>query len=349
MQKTNDFSGKKALIALTVLLLLYLLRNSFREAAELILPFVLAYFFAFVINALSRRIAKSFCLHGRLPIIITTLIISLSLCFALGVCIKAIVRQAGQLYRFLSENKDMIIQRITDTAQRLFKNKTTNLITTIFKDTVYDFATEIALKTGSVSLGVISDIPGFAVKVFAFVSTLFYCTRDFDYVNRFLSKTVPKNVKTFLSAKRPFALRNIKECLKGYFILFLMTSAELFLLFLLIKSPAALLLSFVVALLDALPVFGVGAVLVPWSVFAFFGGQKYKAAILFFGFLLISFVRNIAEPKIISSKLGVHPLVMLFCVYLCFFMYGAIGLFLAPIVAITAKILFFDKTPDIHM
>jgi predicted PurR-regulated permease PerM len=61
-------------------------------------------------------------------------------------------------------------------------------------------------------------------------------------------------------------------------ILMVITFLELLLAFLLLRIEGALLLAAVTAFLDALPILGAGAVLLPWAAVCFLGGDAAAGA-----------------------------------------------------------------------
>lgn len=106
--------------------------------------------------------------------------------------------------------------------------------------------------------------------------------------------------------------------------------------FLLLRVKYALLCAFVVALLDALPILGTGAVLLPWSIVCFLQSDSPRAIGLLGLYILISLTRSTLEPKFIGRQLGLDPLVTLIALYTGFRLWGFAGLLLAPLFAMSA-------------
>lgn len=48
-------------------------------------------------------------------------------------------------------------------------------------------------------------------------------------------------------------------------------------------------------------------------------------------YLVITVIRNIIEPKIVGKQIGLHPLLMLLCMYLGAKLFGFLGIFILPI------------------
>ena len=99
----------------------------------------------------------------------------------------------------------------------------------------------------------------------------------------------------------------------------------------------SLLFAAVVAILDALPVLGVGTVLVPYSVIALLSGDTALAVGLLILFLANEIIRQLVEPKILGKHLGVHPLLTVVMLYAGYSLLGIVGLILLPVIAVALK------------
>ena len=107
--------------------------------------------------------------------------------------------------------------------------------------------------------------------------------------------------------------------------------------FLLLGVDLALLLAAGVALLDALPVFGTGTVLLPWAVGSALSGHFSRCAGLLALYALTWLTRSLLEPKLIAERAGLPPLAALLAMYLGFTLFGVAGLLLAPLAAVVFR------------
>lgn len=105
-----------------------------------------------------------------------------------------------------------------------------------------------------------------------------------------------------------------------------------------VKYP--LIFSIVISLIDALPILGAGAILIPWSIFSFITGDIKLGFAIFILYVIVLAVRQLLEPKLISQKIGVHPLVTLVSMYSGFKLLGIVGFLIGPIVMIILKNVF---------
>lgn len=98
-----------------------------------------------------------------------------------------------------------------------------------------------------------------------------------------------------------------------------------------VGCPQAVLIGIGIGILDALPFFGTGAVLVPWALVKVLGGKIVFAAVLGTLYLVCSFVREFLEPKLIGSSLGIMPVYVISSIYVGIVLYGVAGVVLGPL------------------
>ena len=116
--------------------------------------------------------------------------------------------------------------------------------------------------------------------------------------------------------------------------------------FLLLRIPYGLLWAFLVALLDAFPILGTGAVLVPWSLVSFLQGDSLRAFGLLGTYAAVTVTRTVLEPRLVGRQLGLDSLVTLVCFYAGFRLWGILGMILAPMLAVVAVQLTGEKKPE---
>lgn len=80
--------------------------------------------------------------------------------------------------------------------------------------------------------------------------------------------------------------------------------------------------------------------MIPWTIILFLN-KEYSVGFSILGlYILTSVVRQLLEPKIISSKIGIHPIFTLLAMYTGFKIMGIIGMLIGPIVLIILKNIF---------
>ena len=128
-----------------------------------------------------------------------------------------------------------------------------------------------------------------------------------------------------------------RKYIKAYGILLALTFALLLIGFWILRIQYAFLLAFLIALADFLPVIGVGTILIPWGIVMLLQKNFYIGFGLLIVYLVISLVRQVAEPKVLGKSLGLHPLLTLFATYVGFSLFGIVGMIIAPVVVLLCK------------
>lgn len=165
-----------------------------------------------------------------------------------------------------------------------------------------------------------------------FMATL-YLTPAWHDIGMWITKHFPKRSAAFLRGVRSSLFSTLLLYGRAYAILIALTFTELIIGLSLLGVPYVFGLSFLIALIDILPVLGVGTVLLPWALLSLLWGNTRMGFGLLVLYAVISVVRQLTEPRIIGTQVGLHPLIALFSLYVGARLFGAAGLFLLPMAA----------------
>ena len=114
-------------------------------------------------------------------------------------------------------------------------------------------------------------------------------------------------------------------------VTFLILTAGFFVL----RVGHPLLVGAVVALVDALPMLGVGTILIPWGLIVMLQGNSALGFGLLALYVAASMTRSVLEPRMVGRQLGLNPLTTLAVVYVGYKLWGILGMILAPVLAVT--------------
>ena len=115
------------------------------------------------------------------------------------------------------------------------------------------------------------------------------------------------------------------------------TFGEMLIVFALLRIDYALVLATTVAIVDALPVFGAGTVLLPWAAWEFIAGDGSKGLALVISYGAVTVLRNCIQAKLLGDQLGLHPAATLLAIYSGAKAMGVAGMIIFPIAAISIK------------
>lgn len=145
-----------------------------------------------------------------------------------------------------------------------------------------------------------------------------------------LALTISRAVPTSIQQYYRVVVDNIKTAVGGYvktqLKLMIIIMLALFVGFKLLKVEYALLLAFITAILDFLPVFGTGTIIGPWVVFKIISGDYLYAVFLIIIYLVCLLLKQLLQPKIMGDSVGVSPLFALFFMFVGYRINGIIGM-----------------------
>lgn len=113
-----------------------------------------------------------------------------------------------------------------------------------------------------------------------------------------------------------------------------------------LKIEYPLLCALGIAFVDALPILGSGTVMIPWAAFSFIDNNVSLGLLLIGLYIFTLVVRQMVEPRLVSNKIGIHPIFTLIAMYTGFKLTGVIGLFLGPIILIILKNIYSTMIDD---
>lgn len=324
--------------------LFYLL---FRYAVMLLLPFLLALLLAVLTRPLVVWIArKRDCSERPVALAVTAAALALLVLVAVLVC-NRLLTEAQRLLELLaseSETGEGKLSRLwgffRDLSVRFpFLERLGELLPfgedpDSFLQSELRRVLEAALSAVAGFLaGLLGRLPRVLLFLLVTVISSFFVAMDYKALGALCCRLLPARIAQRLPAVCARVLEVGKRYFKAYALLFLLTFGELLIGFLLLRTSYPVLLAFLVAFLDMLPVIGVGTVLVPWGLFCLLTGEGARAVWLLVLFLVIMVVRQILEPHILGKSLGVHPLLMLMGFYVGVSLFGVGGVILGPALA----------------
>ncbi len=195
---------------------------------------------------------------------------------------------------------------------------------------------EVPALLGTLAAGVAAALPG----VFLFCGTtalaVFFTAGSYPRVMAFFRRQLGHRLDRARGVKANLLSTLGKWC-RAQAILLGVTFCQLLAGFLLMGQRYALLLAAVTALVDALPVFGTGTVLLPWAAVCLLAGQAPRAVALAALYAVISAVRSLLEPKVMAAQAGLPPLAALAAMYAGFRALGVAGMILLPMALLFVK------------
>ncbi|EOS52188.1 sporulation integral membrane protein YtvI [Lachnospiraceae bacterium MD335] len=175
----------------------------------------------------------------------------------------------------------------------------------------------------------VGSIANVAISVIMAMLSAYFFIADREWIYEALEKIVPKGI----AQKYGVFYGSLRQAVGGYFKAQLRIEVWMYLLILLgltlLKVRYALLIALLIAVIDILPFFGSGAVLVPWAIVTALGGDYARAI----WFLVIwgvgQLFRQLIQPKIMGDSIGMEPIPTIILLFIGYKAAGVIGMLVA--------------------
>ncbi len=174
-------------------------------------------------------------------------------------------------------------------------------------------------------------IPGACMDLFLMIIATVLIELEFPSICAFLARQIPKRWKRSVAELQKYVMGTLGKCALSYCLILLLTFLELSAGLLLLHIEGAVVIAFIIAILDIFPVLGTGTILLPWAVIASASGNLPLGLGLLFLYLVITVVRNIVEPNLVGKQMGLSPVVTLVSMMIGLHFLGLVGMILLPL------------------
>ena len=349
-EKASNWTSilRKILYVVLIVLGIFL---AFRLAVFYI-PFVIAFVLYLLIEPAIKKLMKKFKLSRKLSSIIMFVIVFGTILSLLIWGIVTIVSEATNLLT----NFNTYYEKISSTIQNFvsnFKIDSINIPTQL-RQILQDTTASLLEKSSGIFqdflqnlLAFVTSIPTIAIYFAVTILSLYFICTDKIYMIDEIEHHFPERwVKNM--AKH---LKDITKSLGGYLksqltligISFVISLIGLYIMsFAGLNVGFPLLIALGIAFVDALPILGSGTVMIPWAIISGINGDLTLGISIIVLLIIMSITRQFLEPKIVSGKIGVHPIFTMIAMYTGFRIIGIFGMLLGPILLIIFKNIFKD-------
>ena len=195
---------------------------------------------------------------------------------------------------------------------------------------------------------VAKQIPDIFLAVIMCLLSAYFFVADKGYMAAAAEKFIPASMRYHFDLIR----RSFRNAVGGYFKAQFKIECWIYILLviglMILGVDYAFLVAFGIAVLDFLPVFGTGTVMVPWAIVELLS-ENYR---MMFGLIAIwlfgQLVRQVIQPKIVGDSIGKDAIPTLFLLYIGYRVAGVLGMILAVPIGIILVNLYeegaFDTT-----
>ena len=353
-----------------VVIIVGLFYLAIKYALGIVWPFVVAFFLAMLLQRPVNFLSTKTPLKRGISSVIMVLFVLVIVGSIVGLIIGRIVMElkgffdyllikmedapafVDQIQAWLSDTLSFLPKSLHEslmTATENFLNRLMGIEAKASADAIQAESSGIDFSLLSSPLGAVwgtaKQIPMIAVGVLVCVVSCCFMTTDY--------RTLRDMILSQLSQKRQSAVIRTKQVTfstlgkmgKAYSIILFVTFMEMLLGLSFLKlihvydSGYIFAIAFITAVVDIIPVLGTGTILIPWALWSLFTGDVGLGIGLLVVYAIISVIRQVIEPKLVASQLGLPPFVTIMAMYIGSQLFGFVGLFLLPITIMLLKVL----------
>ena len=302
-------------------------------------PFLLAFLTAAICEPAADFLSEKCHLRrGVASALCVTIILASLVGFFLLVVVRLIDEAAGLLEELprLTAGLPQVFERVELAFRRMIASAPEGVREYIegAVDAIGQRAAEIPAQISGWALGKLraaaAGAPGTVLAVATYVIGAYFISAGFRSVKTFLARQIPESMRKTAHSVKGDLLDGVGRWLRAEAALLGVTFVELTAAFTVMGVEYGAVIALLTALIDALPVFGAGIVLLPWAGVSLLAGEAGRAWGLVITYLVVTLVRQCLEPKLIGDQFGVAPAAALLAMYAGFRLCGVMGMVLFP-------------------
>jgi sporulation integral membrane protein YtvI len=211
-------------------------------------------------------------------------------------------------------------------------------------DKISTWAPNVVVGVSNLASGIVS----FLISLIFFIVGAYFMTSDYPALRNRLASWVPEIIQPHVHHIKAAMGTATFGYLKAQVILSGVVTLIIFLALTIWGQDYAIIIALICGIIDLVPFFGSGTILVPWAVIELFMTSYSKALFLLILALGLFLFRKLAEPKVVGNQTGLSPLLSLITIYVGMKLGGVVGMILMPILCMMIislyRVGFFDPT-----
>lgn len=320
------------------------------KMAVFYMPFIIAFIISLMIEPAIKYLMKKTRLSRRMSSIIIFIIVFSIIIGAVTWGIVSLVSESTNLLQTLNLYIDRAYTQIQDAIGKMnisklsISSNISNLVQNSSKDILLKISSWITEFLTKLING-ITSIPTIAIYAVITILSLYFICTDRIYILDFMEHHMPSKWIQKLAIHIKEISKNLGGYLKAEAILILVSFVISVIglygfKFFGMNVRYPMLIALAIGFVDALPILGSGSVMVPWAIISALNGDIKLGIAVIVLWIIMSIVRQFLEPKIVSGKIGIHPIFTLIAMYTGYKVIGVMGMLVGPIVLIILKSVF---------
>lgn len=333
---------KLAFMAAAIFLMAFLGIFLLFKISVYLAPFIIAFIISTFIEPIIRILMKKTKASRKMSAIITVFSVITVVAVILILLIIRLYKEAVSLSQILPEYANILYGNINKFIEKflIFYTVLPEEIAISVKNVLENFVETFTFFLNSIVkgiLGVAVMLPQAFIFLSATILSTYFFSSDRTQIYNFVRRNLPKGCMDILLKIKKDIFMTLWGYVRAQIILMIITFLQLLAGFLIMGIKHSVLLASILSLLDVLPILGPGSVMIPWAIYEFFVGNLKRSVIVLVLYGIVSTVRQVMEPKVLSKEIGLHPLVALMSLYIGFLVFGYLGLIAGPLVVLLFK------------
>lgn len=343
-------SYKRFLIILIDLIILCILSFLSYKLILFYIPFLFAYIISLLAEPMIKFFSKNTSLTRKTCSIITLIIIFSIFVLVIGFIFIKLISETNNLLNGINFYIEKISKFVSNMEEKIkfTKLNLSSEVVALFDKSISDFLSSFSINIKNFLmklLNYITSLPNFFINLIITILATYFITSDKLYILDRMEHHLSKKMMGKIMIHSKEIISTLGQYLKAElilsFITFIIVLTGLNIFYLCgmnIQYP--IIIALIIGFIDSLPILGAGSIMIPWSLISFLNNNASLGFSILGLYIFTLLSKQLLEPKIVSSKIGIHPIFTLFAMYTGYKIIGILGLIIGPIVLIIIKNIF---------
>lgn len=326
-------------------------------ASRLTYPFIIAFIIAFLLNPLVNLLNEKAKIPRGISVFISIILLLSIVVGLFTLLITEIITGSTFLIQVVPEKFEKIIYFV--------ENLVTQKILPIYDVVIHKYSQlgagqQQTIRTNIQSIGdsvinlgkellngvingiqlVIALLPNAATLIFVSLLATFFISKDWYKIKNLFARYTPNRIKHYSDTIFSDLRKALFGFMRAHITLISMTTVLVLIGLLILRVPFAITIALMIGFVDLLPYLGTGLIFVPWILYSFLTNDIRLTIGLAILYVVVIIQRQLAEPKILSSNIGLHPLPTLIALFIGFKFFGLLGLIVGPTTLVVLSTLY---------
>jgi sporulation integral membrane protein YtvI len=319
-------------------------------------PFIIAFIIAFLINPAVNYLVEKGKLPRGLAVTIALVLILAILAGIFTLLINEMVSGFAHLAHVVPTHLQTLINHIqsffamqilplyyqlADLFQRLDPDQQDAVL-----DNIESVGSNLTSLVRDMAENIVDAITRFVVSLPNFLTVFMFSLLATFFISKDWYK-IARKLRSWTSVKIAESTKSVylelRKALFGFIkaqlTLISITAVIVLIGLLILRVNYAITIAIIIGAVDLLPYLGTGAVFVPWIIYSFFTENFTLTIGLSILYAIVVVQRQLMEPKVLSSNIGLDPLATLIALFVGFKLFGVLGLIIGPVSLVVIRAL----------